>query len=158
VSQWPDAFRPRDTAWAMSEENVEVVERLIAALNAGDVDQYRALCTPDVEYVGPATEIEGVTRGEGLRTSLSTLAEVANSFRFIRFAVEQLQAWTATESSRSHGSRSYRNTAAPGDQPTASLYYFASRYFSTEPKPSKPPGFRSRQCRRRTRCPPRALS
>jgi ketosteroid isomerase-like protein len=142
----------------MSEENVEVVERLIAALNAGDVDQYLALCTPDVEYVGPATEMEGVERGEGLRAYLSTLAEVANSFRLLRVAVEQLQALNGDRVLALTRLTFVPQDGAPGDQPTASLYYFASRYFSTEPKPSKPPGFRSRQCRRRTRCPPRALS
>jgi len=74
----------------MSEENVEVVERLIAALNAGDVDQYLALCTPDVEIVPPTASIEGVGRGEeGLRAYFSGLSEAWPGYRI---AVEQLQA------------------------------------------------------------------
>jgi ketosteroid isomerase-like protein len=107
----------------MSEEKVEVVERLTAALNAGDVDQYLALCTPDVEYVSPAAPIEGVARGEeGLRAYFSAIAETATSFRI---AVEQLQeldgdrvlALTRATVVSQHG--------VSGDQPTASLYYFA---------------------------------
>jgi hypothetical protein len=106
----------------MSEEQLEVVERLIAALNAGDVDQYLAVCTPDVEYVGPATEMEGVERGEGLRAYLSTLAEVANSFRLLRIAVEQLQALDGDRVLALTRLTFVQQDGAPGDQPTASLY------------------------------------
>ena len=107
----------------MSEENVEVVERLIAALNAGDVDQYLALCTPDVEIVPPTASIEGVGRGEeGLRAYFSGLSEAWPGYRI---AVEQLQALD--------GDRVLALTRAaavsPGgfhaDQPMASLYDFA---------------------------------
>jgi hypothetical protein len=38
----------RDTAWARSEENVEVVKRWIAAWNAGDMDTCREMLDPDV--------------------------------------------------------------------------------------------------------------
>jgi len=107
----------------MSEENVEVVQRLIAALDAGDVDQYLALCTPDVEYMSPAAPIEGVARGEeGLRAYFSAIAEGTTSFSI---AVEQLQtldgdrvlALTRITVVSQHG--------VPGDQPSASVYYFA---------------------------------
>jgi ketosteroid isomerase-like protein len=96
---------------------------LIAALNAGDVDQYLALCTPDVEHVGPWSEMEGVARGEkGLRAYFSAIAEGTTSFRI---AVEQLQeldgdrvlALTRMTAVSQHG--------APADQPTGGLYYFA---------------------------------
>jgi ketosteroid isomerase-like protein len=109
----------------MSEENVEVVEQLIAALNAGDVDQYLALCTPDVEYVGPMTEMEGVARGEGLRAYLSTLAEVADNFRLLRIAVDRLQALDDDRVLALTRISFEPQRGAPGDQPTASLYYFA---------------------------------
>jgi ketosteroid isomerase-like protein len=107
----------------MSEGNVEVVERLIAALNAGDVDQYLALCTPDVEIVPPGAEIEGAGRGEeGLRAYFSALAEAWPGYRI---AVEQLGPLG--------GDRVLALTRAdavsPGgfhaDQPMASLYDFA---------------------------------
>jgi ketosteroid isomerase-like protein len=66
----------------MSRENVEVVERLIAALNKRDLDQYVALCTHDVEYVSPIAPIEGVNRGkEGLSALFASVAEATTSFR-----------------------------------------------------------------------------
>jgi ketosteroid isomerase-like protein len=107
----------------MSQEKVGVVERLIAALNARDVDRYLALSTPDVEQVGPAAEIEGVARGEeGLRASFSAIAEVANSFRI---AVEQLQALAGDRVLALTRLTAVSQGGAPADQPTASLYYFA---------------------------------
>ena len=110
----------------MSQENVEVVEQLIAALNARDVDQYLALCTPDVELLGPAAEIEGVARGEeGLRAYFSTLAGVLNSLRVARIAVEQLQALESDRVLALTRITGESVGAFPVDQPTASLYYFA---------------------------------
>ena len=38
----------RDTGGAMSEENVEVLRRGLAAWNAGDMDGVRDLCAPDI--------------------------------------------------------------------------------------------------------------
>jgi ketosteroid isomerase-like protein len=43
----------RDTAWAMSQENVEIVRRLFEAWNADDMDVFRELCDPEV-IVRPA--------------------------------------------------------------------------------------------------------
>ena len=39
---------PRDTAWAMSQENVEVFRAAIEAWNTGDMDAFRELCDPDI--------------------------------------------------------------------------------------------------------------
>jgi ketosteroid isomerase-like protein len=128
----------------MSEENFEVVQQLIAALNARDVNRYLALCTPDVEYVSPAAPIEGVARGEeGLRAYFSANAEATTGFRI---AVDQLQtldgdrvlALTRIAVESRHG--------VSGDQPSASVYYFARakvrgiRHSSTEPRPSETAG------------------
>jgi hypothetical protein len=48
----------------MSQENTDVVNRAISAINERDVDAYLALCTPDVEVINPVTAIEGPIRGE----------------------------------------------------------------------------------------------
>ena len=40
----------RDTAWAMSEENIEIVEAAFAALNRGGVDGLAAHLTEDVDW------------------------------------------------------------------------------------------------------------
>ena len=107
----------------MSQENVEVVERLIAAINEGDPDQYLALCTADVEYVSPLTPIEGVARGEeGLRALFSTIAEGAASFRV---AVEQLRALEGGRVLALTHFTGVSQGGVPFEQPTASLYDFA---------------------------------
>ena len=107
----------------MSQENVEVVQRLIAALNARDVDQYLALCTPDVEYVSPAAPIEGVARGEeGIRAYFSAIAEATTSFRI---AVEQLQTLDGDRVLALTRIAVVSRRGVSGDQPSASLYYFA---------------------------------
>jgi ketosteroid isomerase-like protein len=42
---------PRDTAWAMSEENVELVRRLLEALDRRDLTSWLAVVDEDVEVV-----------------------------------------------------------------------------------------------------------
>ena len=46
----------------MSQENLEVVRRAVAALNARDLDGYLACCTPDVELHIPEV-IGGIYEG-----------------------------------------------------------------------------------------------
>jgi len=107
----------------MSERNVEVVGQLIAALNARDVDQYLALCTPDVEYVSPAAPMEGVARGEeGVRAFFSVLAEATTSFRV---TVEQLRALDGDRVLALTRLTVVSQGGFPADQPSASLYDFA---------------------------------
>ena len=45
---------PRDTAWAMSKENVEVVRRFYDRLNAGDPEGMIELC--DARFVMDMTQ------------------------------------------------------------------------------------------------------
>ena len=40
----------RDTAWAMSEENLELARKAIDALNRGDLDAWLAFLSPDVVW------------------------------------------------------------------------------------------------------------
>src|SRR5947207_3000944 len=48
----------------MSERNIELVRRYIAAFNARDVEAAIALCDPSIEYVNPIGAIEpGIRRG-----------------------------------------------------------------------------------------------
>jgi ketosteroid isomerase-like protein len=44
---------PRDTAWAMSQENVEIVRALFEAWNTGDMDTLRERYDPDVIMRAP---------------------------------------------------------------------------------------------------------
>ena len=59
----------------MSGENVEIVERAIAAINARDIDDYLACCTDDVVLQTPMAEMTGVYEGpEGInQLSISTI-------------------------------------------------------------------------------------
>ena len=56
LSRHPDL---RDTERAMSQENVEVVERAVAAVNDRDIDGYLACCTEDIQLQTPVSPIEG---------------------------------------------------------------------------------------------------
>jgi ketosteroid isomerase-like protein len=52
----------------MSEENVEIVRRAIAAVNKRDVDGYLGLCAPNVKLITPLAPIEGPNVGaQGIR-------------------------------------------------------------------------------------------
>jgi hypothetical protein len=43
----------------MSQENVEIVERAIAAVNARDIEAYLACCTHDIELHTPVAAVAG---------------------------------------------------------------------------------------------------
>jgi hypothetical protein len=65
----------------MSEENVEVVERAIAAVNDRDIDSYLACCTEDVQLQTPMTPIEGVYEGpEGIRRFFADVLDAGPDF------------------------------------------------------------------------------
>jgi ketosteroid isomerase-like protein len=65
----------------MSQENVEVVSRAIAAINGRDIDAYLALCDPDVELINPVAAIEGPNRGEaGIRNFFQAINEATTRF------------------------------------------------------------------------------
>jgi len=67
---------------AMSQENVEVVKRAIAALNDHDVESYLACCAADVQMETPVTPIEGVYEGaDGVRRYFADIFELGPDFR-----------------------------------------------------------------------------
>jgi hypothetical protein len=47
----------------MSQENVRLVERAIAAINARDIEGYRACCTENVKLETPMAAVGGVYEG-----------------------------------------------------------------------------------------------
>ena len=69
--------------WApMSHDNVEVVERLIAAVNARDLDGYLACCTEDVRLRTPWAPVEGTYEGrEAIRRFFADLKDTLPDFR-----------------------------------------------------------------------------
>src|SRR5829696_3125068 len=57
----------RDTGWAMSQENVELLHRAYDAFNRRDLVAFLALCARDVEFISYWMEVEGggSYRGDG---------------------------------------------------------------------------------------------
>jgi ketosteroid isomerase-like protein len=61
-----------DTAWAVSQENVDLAYRAYAAFRAGDLDEWVSYFDPEVEFSW--TELEGHFRGhEGVREWAASL-------------------------------------------------------------------------------------
>jgi len=67
---------------AMSQENVDLVRRAVAALNARDLDGYLACCTEDVALHTPLEAFVGVyERRDGIRQWLVDVEDAAPDFR-----------------------------------------------------------------------------
>jgi ketosteroid isomerase-like protein len=66
----------------VSRENVEIVRRAIAAINARDLDGYLACCTEDVELRTPFDAVGGVYEGpQGIKLFLADIEDAAPDFR-----------------------------------------------------------------------------
>jgi ketosteroid isomerase-like protein len=73
----------------MSRENVRLVERAIAAINARDLEGYRACCTENVKLETPA--IGGVYDGiDGIRRFFTDVEDAAPDFRLEVDGVEEV--------------------------------------------------------------------
>ena len=77
----------------MSREDVEVVTRAIAAMNARDIDGYLACCTEGVVLRTPLAEITGVYEGaDGIKRFLVDVEDAAPDFRIDAERVESVGA------------------------------------------------------------------
>jgi ketosteroid isomerase-like protein len=66
----------------MSQENVETVERAIAAINARDIDGYLACCTENVELLTPLAPVGAEYFGaDGIRRFLTDIEDAGPDFR-----------------------------------------------------------------------------
>jgi ketosteroid isomerase-like protein len=75
----------------MSQENVRLVERAIAAINARDIEGYRACCTEDVKLETPMAAIGGVYEGiDGIRRFLTDVEDAAPDFRMELDGVDEV--------------------------------------------------------------------
>jgi ketosteroid isomerase-like protein len=75
----------------MSQENVRLVERAIAALNARDIEGYRACSTEDVKLETPMAALGGVYEGiDGIRRFLTDVEDAAPDFRMELDGVEEI--------------------------------------------------------------------
>jgi ketosteroid isomerase-like protein len=75
----------------MPEENVRLVERAIAAINARDIESYRACCTENVELETPMAAVGGVYEGiDGIRRFLTDVEEAVPDWQMELDGVEEV--------------------------------------------------------------------
>ena len=75
----------------MSQENVRLVERAIAAINARDIEGYLACCTENVKLETPMAAVGGVYEGtDGIRRYFTDIEEAAPDFRIELDGVEEV--------------------------------------------------------------------
>jgi ketosteroid isomerase-like protein len=142
----------------MSQENVEIVRRLMDAWNRQDLEGILALTHPEGEYVNAPNAVEpGTRRGhdefvavlrkqwEGLPGALQEIDrfhdrgdEIITEGRVLG-RCREVTLGSATRSS-CRGSSAMENSSGSNSSVLAPNFL----------TPSKPPGIRSRRCRRRT--------
>lgn len=75
----------------MPPENVRLVERAIAAINARDIERYRACCTEDVKLETPMAAVGGVYEGiDGIRRFLTDIEEAVPDWQIELDGVEEV--------------------------------------------------------------------
>ena len=75
----------------MSQENVRLVERAIAAINARDIEGYLACCTENVKLETQLAAVGGVYEGiDGIRRFLTDVEEAVPDFRIELDGVEEV--------------------------------------------------------------------
>ena len=75
----------------MSQENVRLVERAIAAINARDIEGYLACCTENVKLETPVAAVGGVFEGiDGIRRFFTDIEEAGPDFRIELDGVEEV--------------------------------------------------------------------
>jgi ketosteroid isomerase-like protein len=75
----------------MSEENVRLVERAIAAINARDIEGYLACCADNVKLETPMAAVGGVYEGiDGIGRYFTDIEEAAPDFRIELDGVEEV--------------------------------------------------------------------
>ena len=67
----------------MSQENVEIVRKALAALDDRDVEAYLSVASPRIELITPASPLDGANIGhEGIREFFRALESFAETSSF----------------------------------------------------------------------------
>jgi ketosteroid isomerase-like protein len=75
----------------VSQENVRLVERAIAAINARDIEGYLACCTENVKLETPMAAVGGVYEGiDGIGRFFTDIEEAGPDFRIELDGVEEV--------------------------------------------------------------------
>jgi ketosteroid isomerase-like protein len=119
----------------MSQANVELVERVVVAVNERDVDGYLACCADDIKLRTPWAALEGVYEGpEAIRRFFADLQDWAPDFRLTIERAEPIGATRvlvflrASLSGRASGLPAVAMSSglgeAPADLSTATVFDF----------------------------------
>jgi ketosteroid isomerase-like protein len=111
----------------MSQENVEVIERLIAAVNERDLDGYLSYCAEDVELRTPLAEIGAVYHGpDGIRRFFADVGDTSPDFQITIERVEAISANRVLAFLRISASGRASGIPAAQETPTTNIYDFAN--------------------------------
>jgi hypothetical protein len=107
----------------MSQDNVAIVERAIAAVNARDVDRYLSCCTEDIQLSTPWAAVEGVYEGpDAIRRFFADLGDTGPDFRLVLERVEPLGPNRVLAFLRATVSGRASGIPAAAEAPTANIY------------------------------------
>jgi ketosteroid isomerase-like protein len=107
----------------MSQENVEIIERAVAAINARDLNGYLACCTADIELRTPFAAVGGVYEGPtGIRRWFTDLEDVGPDFRLELERVETIRPGRVLAFLRVTGSGRTSGLQMGDATPTANVY------------------------------------
>jgi ketosteroid isomerase-like protein len=108
----------------MSQENVEIIERAVAAINVRDLDGYLACCTADIElHITPMAAVGGVYEGPtGIRRWFTDLEDVGPDFRIEVERVETIRPGRVLAFLRVTGSGRTSGLRVMDATPTANVY------------------------------------
>jgi hypothetical protein len=120
----------------MSEENFEVIRRVITALNDRDIDGYLSCCTEDVRLTPAWEAVAGIYEGpDGIRRFFSDLGDTAPDFRIDIERLEPVRTTRVLALLRVHATGRASGVTDTGltvgqpeatsGMPTATIYDFA---------------------------------
>ena len=109
----------------MSQENAEIVERAIAAVNDRDIESYLACCTADVRMENANVMIEGAYEGaDGIRRFFADVLDTAPDFRITIERLESIGTDRVLGFMRLNLSGRASGINLGSDMPSATLYDF----------------------------------
>src|SRR3954462_8620211 len=110
----------------MSQENMQVVERAIAAVNDPEIDSYLACCTADVRMENANAPIEGAYEGaDGIRRFFADVLDTAPDFRITIERLESIETDRVLGFMRLNLSRRASGIRLDSDIPSANVYDLA---------------------------------
>jgi ketosteroid isomerase-like protein len=118
----------------MSQENVKVVQEVIAAVNDRDLDRYLAHCTENIQLETPWAAVEGAYEGpDAMRRFFADLRDTLPDFKLVIERLEPVGAdrilalLRVSATGRASGITAGADalSATSGEMPTATVYDLA---------------------------------